>query len=139
RDLRTYRHLVVRESDTRRATRLSIDTAQRWTVSGMSMSIIAARMGFGFGWFSEDKIRDELAAGLLKALPMREGTERFVDLYLVYADRENAGPGTRRLAEVLRETVAGDCVEATRLLESTDRAHAEPQAVPRRPPKRAKP
>jgi DNA-binding transcriptional LysR family regulator len=138
RDLRAYRHLVVRESDTRRATRLSIDTAQRWTVSGMSMSIIAARMGFGFGWFPEEKIRDELAAGLLRALPMREGAERFVELYLVYADRENAGPGTRRLAEVLRETVTADCADATRLLESLDRSRAVSQPAAGRPSKRAK-
>jgi DNA-binding transcriptional LysR family regulator len=104
----------------------------------MSMSIIAARMGFGFGWFPEEKIRDELQAGLLKALPMREGAERFVELYLVYADRDNAGPGTRRLAELLRETVAADCIEATRLLESPDRSRTVAQPAARRPSKRAK-
>jgi len=138
RDLRAHRHLVVRESDARRATRASIDTAQRWTVSGMSMSIIAARLGFGFAWFPEEKIRDELAMGLLKPLPMREGAERFAELYLVYGDRENAGPGTLRLAEILRETVAAECVEATRLLESPDRSRAGPPSASKRPAKRGK-
>src|SRR6185503_16787144 len=33
RDLRAHRQLIVRESDTRRATKVSLDTRQRWTVS----------------------------------------------------------------------------------------------------------
>ncbi len=107
-DLRAYRQLVVRETDTRRATRLSLDTAQRWTVSHMATSMVAASMGFGFGWYSEDRIANEVAAGTLKVLPLREGGERFAQLYLVYADRENAGPGTLRLAQIIREATAAE-------------------------------
>lgn len=118
RDLRAHRRLIVRESDTRRATKSALETAQRWTVSSMSMSIIAARLGFGFAWYPEEKIRDELALGLLKPLPMREGAERSVELYLIFADRDNAGPGVLRLAEILRETCATECLDATSLLES---------------------
>jgi DNA-binding transcriptional LysR family regulator len=119
RDLRAHRHLVVRESDTRRATKAIIDTAQRWTVSHMATSIVAATMGYGFGWYSEDKIRTELAAGTLKALPLREGAERLAQLYLVYADRENAGPGTLRLAGIIQETVAAECLRAREALAQT--------------------
>ena len=36
-----------------------------------------------------------------------EGAERFVTLYLVYADAQAAGPGARRLAAILAEQVAG--------------------------------
>lgn len=110
RDLRAERQLVVRESDTRRATKTTMEAAQRWTVSNMSTSIVAAVLGFGYGWYPEEKIRPELAGGTLKQLPMREGGERFVELYLVYADRENAGPGTLRLAEIIRETTASECI-----------------------------
>jgi DNA-binding transcriptional LysR family regulator len=109
RDLRAHRQLVVRESDARRATKTSIDTAQRWTVSHMSTSIFAASMGFGFGWFPEERIRGELKAGTLKPLPLREGGVRTGQLYLVYADRENAGPGTLRLAEIIHEMVQTEC------------------------------
>jgi len=109
RDLRGYRQLVVRESDAKRATRSSLDTSQRWTVSSMSTSLLAATMGFGFAWFPEEHIRDELAAGSLKPLPMRDGKERFIQLYLVYADRENAGPGVLRLAQIILATVAAEC------------------------------
>jgi DNA-binding transcriptional LysR family regulator len=109
RDLRAHRQLIVRESDTMRATKPSLEAAQRWTVSSMSTSIIAAVQGFGYGWFPEEKIRPELTAGTLKPLPMREGGERFIELYLVFADRENAGPGTLRLAEIIRVHTAGAC------------------------------
>jgi DNA-binding transcriptional LysR family regulator len=110
RDLRAHRQLVVRESGTRRAARTWIEAAQRWTVSHMTTSLEAARAGYGYAWFPEEMIRAELAAGTLKALPMREGGERYAQLYLVYADRDAAGPGVLRLADMLRETVRSECV-----------------------------
>ena len=110
RDLRDHRQLIVRESDALRATKPTLEASQRWTVSHMSTSIVAAVQGFGYGWYPEEKIRPELAAGTLKPLPMREGGERFAQLYLLFADREYAGPGTRRLAEIIRATTASECV-----------------------------
>lgn len=109
RDLRQHRHLVVRESSPERASPASMDVTQRWTVSHIDTAIEAARAGYGFVWLPEEKIRDELAAGTLKALPLGEGAERFAELYLVFADREHAGPGTLRLAEIIREGVASEC------------------------------
>lgn len=110
RDLRAYRHLVVRDSGSRRDTRaLSLEVEQRWTVSSMSTSILAARLGYGFAWFPEDQIRDDLKAGTLKPLPFSEGVERFGELYLILAARDAAGPGTLRLAEIIREGVAAEC------------------------------
>ena len=109
-DLRHHRHLVVRESGTRRDTRTSLDVTQRWTVSHGATSIEAARRGFGFAWFPEEKILKELQEGTLKPLPMGDGGERFAQLYLVLADPDSAGPGTRRLAEILREAVNTECM-----------------------------
>lgn len=109
-DLRRHRHLVVRETGTKRATRvMSLDTTQRWTVSNFDTSIAAVRSGYGFAWYPEERIRDDLRAGSLKPLPMRDGGERFSELYLVLADPDSAGPGTRRLAEIIRETVGIEC------------------------------
>ena len=109
RDLRAQRQLVVRETDARRATKPTLEAAQRWTVSHISTSIAAATLGFGFGWYAEDRIRRELAAGTLKELPMRDGGERFIELYLVHADRDNAGPGTLRLAQIIRARTEEAC------------------------------
>lgn len=109
RDLRPYRHLVLRESSPERAAAPSMETTQRWTVGHLATSIEAARSGYGFAWLPEDRIRDELTAGTLRPLALREGGERFVELYLILGDREHAGPGALRLAEILRKTTATEC------------------------------
>jgi len=108
-DLRAQRQLVVRESGSRRATRPLIEAPQRWTVSHIATSMEAVQKGYGYAWFPEERIRAELAAGTLKPLPLREGGERFGQLYLVFADRDAAGPGTLRLAQIIRESVAEAC------------------------------
>ncbi|HZF14785.1 MAG TPA: LysR family transcriptional regulator [Steroidobacteraceae bacterium] len=114
RDLAAHRHLLVRESGSRRDSRPIMEVEQRWTLTHMATSIEAATRGYGWAWFPEEKIRAELTAGTLKILPVRDGGERFLELYLVYADREGAGPGSLRLAEILREEVARGCTTAAR-------------------------
>jgi len=110
RDLRAYRHLVVRDTgSTRSKAKVSIDAAQRWTVSQLSTSIEAARMGMGFAWFPEEHIRPDLAQGLLEPLDLGEGGERFAQLYLVVPDRELSGPGVLRLADLIRTGVEESC------------------------------
>ena len=108
-DLRAHRQLVVRETGTQRATPPSLEAMQRWTVSNMSTSIIAVRAGHGYAWLPEDKIRDELKEGTLQPVELRDGGERFAQLYLVFADRDAAGPGTLRLAEIIRGLVKSEC------------------------------
>ena len=116
RDLRAHRHLVVRDTGAQRdRSKVSIDAVQRWTVSDMATSIEAARNAMGFAWFPEERIRRELDEGLLKPLPLRAGAERFAELYLVIPDRELAGVGTRRLADIIVKTVAETCPEAARI------------------------
>lgn len=110
RDLRRHRHLVVRDSGTNRDKRAAfLEADQRWTVSNMATSIGAVTRGYGFAWFPEEKIRSELAEGVLKPLPLRDGSERVVDIYMIFPDRDAAGPGTLRLAEIIREAVAKAC------------------------------
>jgi DNA-binding transcriptional LysR family regulator len=105
-DLRQHRQLVIRDSGSRRERNVSwLGSEQRWTVSHKATSIHAATMGLGFAWFAADTIRGELAAGTLKPLPLREGAERLGQLYLVFADRECAGPGARRLAALIEQRV----------------------------------
>jgi len=113
RDFRPHRHLVLRESSPDRGTEVSMRTTQRWTVGQFSTLIEAARSGHGFAWLPEEAIRPQLAAGTLKPLPLHEGAQRYADLYLVFADREHAGPGTTRLAQIIRAAVASECVNAT--------------------------
>jgi DNA-binding transcriptional LysR family regulator len=108
-DLRKHRHLIIRDTGSQRRSGSWLGAEQSWTVSQKATSIHAAVMGLGFAWFPEDTVRGELERGELKPLPLREGAERWAELYLVFADRDYAGPGARRLAEILREDVAGSC------------------------------
>lgn len=108
-DLRKHRHLMIRDSGSQRRAGSWLRAEQTWTVSHKATSIHAACMGLGFAWFPQDTIRGELERGELKALPLREGAERWAELYLVFADRDYAGPGALRLAALIREHVEQQC------------------------------
>lgn len=114
-DLKTHRHLVIRDTGSKRVRATSVIADQRWTVSNKASSIRAATLGLGFAWFPEDSIREELASGQLKVLSLREGSERYATLYLVFADRDAAGRGARRLAGIIRESVERLCPDAGKI------------------------
>lgn len=124
RDLRPYRQLVIRDSAQSRVRESGawLGAEQRWTVSHKATSIAAAKMGLGFAWFAEETIRKELESGELKQLPLREGGERYAELYLVFADRDYPGRGAWRLGEIIRDEVGGLCQLAARVA----RGEAEP-------------
>jgi DNA-binding transcriptional LysR family regulator len=115
-DLRRHRHLVIRDSGTQRERSGGWLNENRWTVSHKATSIHAVTLGLGYAWFPEEAIRSEVEAGALKPLELESGAEKLGTLYLIYADREAAGPGTRRLAEIIRERVKEACrAEGTRV------------------------
>ncbi|HSW14316.1 MAG TPA: LysR family transcriptional regulator [Solimonas sp.] len=111
RDLRRHRQLVMRDSAQQRTRETGgwQLAEQRWTVSHKATWIAAATMGLGFSWFPEETIREELQRGQLKPLPLREGRERYAELYLVYADRDYPGRAAWRLGELIREGIAQLC------------------------------
>jgi DNA-binding transcriptional LysR family regulator len=108
-DLRAHRHLVVRDSGVQRTRSGGWLNEKRWTVSHKATSIHAACMGAGYAWFPEDTVRAEIDSGRLVRLPLAEGAERHATLYLVIADTELAGPGTLRLAGLLKERTSAAC------------------------------
>ena len=108
-DLRQHRHLVVRDSGALRSRSGGWLNEQRWTVTSKATSIRAACMGLGYAWYPEENIREELDSGRLAPLPLEQGRERYVTLYLIHADRDAAGPGVRRLAAIIAERTAEIC------------------------------
>jgi DNA-binding transcriptional LysR family regulator len=133
-DLREHRHLVIRDTGSQRRSGSWLGAEQSWTVSQKATSIHAAVMGLGFAWYPEDTVRGELERGELKPLPLREGGERWADLYLVFADRDYAGPGALRLAEIIREHVADQC----RRMGQEPAQDAGQNPVPQRPAESAR-
>jgi DNA-binding transcriptional LysR family regulator len=111
-DLRQHRHLIIRDTGSQRRSGSWLGAEQSWTVSHKATSIHAAGLGLGFAWYAEEWVRGDLARGVLKQLPLREGGERWGTLYLVFADRDYAGPGALRLAEIIRAEVAAQPAHA---------------------------
>ena len=108
-DLRAQRHIVVRDSGAQRTRDTGWLNELRWTVSNKATSLRALTMGLGYAWLAEDTAREEIARGALAPLPLREGAERFGALYLIFPDRDAAGPGAQRLVAILREEIAREC------------------------------
>lgn len=108
-DLRQHRHMVIRDSGIQRAREAGWLNEQRWTVSHKATSLHAVTLGYGYAWFPDEAIRAELERGALLPVPLREGAERTGSLYLVFADRDAAGPGALRLADIIRTKVKEEC------------------------------
>lgn len=109
-DMRQYRQIIVRDSGQyRRRTEGWQEADQRWTVSHIKTSLDAIRMGLGYAWLPDAYTHEHIAEGRLKYLPVEVGSAREVTTYLTFADRDFAGPATRRLAEVLKEHLPAMC------------------------------
>lgn len=109
-DMRNYRQLIVRDSGQyRRHTVGWQEAEQRWTVSSISTSLEAIRMGLGYAWLPDAYTYADIAAGKLKYLPVEVDSLREGTVNLVYADKDFAGPATRKLAEVFKEHLPKAC------------------------------
>lgn len=108
-DLRQHRHIVTRDSGIQRTRSAGFLNEQRWTVSHKATSLHAVLLGYGYAWFPDDAIRGEIERGALVPVPLREGGERTGTLYLIFADRDAAGPGALRLADIIRANVKAEC------------------------------
>jgi len=102
-DMRQYRQIIVRDSGIyRRRSEGWQEAEQRWTVSHIRTSIDAVRMGLGYASLPESYVEEDIVSGRLQYLPVEAGSERQVTTYLTFADRDFAGPATRRLGEILK-------------------------------------
>jgi DNA-binding transcriptional LysR family regulator len=63
----------------------------------------------GYAWLPDAYTYEDIEAGRLKYLPVEIGLVREVTTYLTFADRDFAGPATRRLAEILKEHLPKMC------------------------------
>jgi DNA-binding transcriptional LysR family regulator len=108
-DLRAHRHIVVRDSGAQRTRDTGWLNELRWTVSNKATSLRALTMGLGYAWLAEDTAREEIERGALAPLPLREGGEKTGTLYLMFPDRDAAGPGAQRLVAILCEEIAREC------------------------------
>lgn len=106
-DLTQHLHIVVRDSGHTSPLDLGwLGSTQRWTVTNPATRLEMIAGGLGFGWLARHKIEEQLAAGTLKALPLRSGQKRRLSLALVVADAERPGPAACQLVAIIKRVVA---------------------------------
>lgn len=109
-DMRQHRQIIVRDSGQyRRHSEGWQEADQRWTVSHIKTSLDAIRLGLGYAWLPDAYTQEDIANGRLKYLPVEVGAVREVTTYLTFADRDFAGPATRKLAEILKQYLPRMC------------------------------
>lgn len=110
-DLKQHRQLFVRESDQRRQHNPAwVGSEQRITMTTMGTRIQALCEGLGFCWSPVLKIQRELQQGLLKPIELVQDSRSQVNLYLILADEQSAGPATLALAKQIRTKVQKTCL-----------------------------
>lgn len=102
-DLRLHRQIVVSDSGSRDIDSGWLGSEQRLTVTNIQTSITAACQGLGYAWYPALKIQHELDNGLLKALPLSAGGKKNIQLSMIYADGNYAGPATRMFGQLLQQ------------------------------------
>lgn len=102
-ELQSHRQIVLRDTGTKREQDAGwLGAQQRWTVSHFSSSISLVKTGLAFAFLPDKWIKEELKNGSLRLIPLQEGYQRSLPLYLMFADKPNAGPATRALAELVQ-------------------------------------
>ncbi len=108
-DLRTERQVIIRDSGHSHSQDVGWQSSeQRWLVSHIDTAIETVLYGMGFCWLPHHKIEKKLTDGLLKAIPLREGSLYRVPLHMAFGQQEIPGPATRLFAEILQQVVTAD-------------------------------
>ncbi len=120
-DLKRERQIVTMDSGKARTDAGWLGAEQRWSVNHMAIAIEQVSQGLGFAWLPITRIRNQIKLGTLKPIPLKDGGTRFVQSYLVFKDPDQAGPGTKKLAELLTHICTeGNCSNQATLSPQAD-------------------
>ncbi len=102
-DLQSQMQVVVRDSGQRQPRDAGwLGAEQRWTVGSLATSVAFVSSGLGFAWLPRHMIERELAEGILKPLPLIQGSIRRPQFYLYTNPDKPLGPATRILIELIK-------------------------------------
>jgi len=105
-ELQSHRQIVLRDTGTKRKQDSGwLGAQQRWTVSHFSSSISLVKTGLAFAFLPDKWIKEELKDGSLHLIQLQERLQRSLPLYLMFADKPNAGPATRALSELIQTKI----------------------------------
>ena len=112
-ELRSHRQIVLRDTGTKQKVDAGwLAAQQRWTVSHFSTSIELLKSGLAFAFIPSKWLASPLAKGELEIIPLSQGFERKIPLYLMFSDQNTSGPATKALAGLigdhLRSSIGSD-------------------------------
>ena len=107
-DLKAFRQIVLRDSGAKRIDAGWLAAEKRWTVSTANTSLRMIKNKMGFAWLPETHIHDELSSGELLPLDIDVESRRQITAYLIFSDKDYAGPATRKLADILKRLCLND-------------------------------
>ncbi len=103
-ELRSHRQIVLRDTGTKRKIDAGwLGAQQRWTVSHFSTSIELLKSGLAFAFIPSRWVASPIAKGELELIPLEQGQERKIPLFLMFSDQNSAGPATKALASLIAE------------------------------------
>ena len=105
-DLTRHVQVVVRDSGLKHPRDEGwLGAEHRCTVSSMEASLATVKAGLAYAWLPEHVVAASLRDGTLEALPLVNGRERRVPLYLVLVHSEVAGPAARAAVECFQRHI----------------------------------
>ncbi len=103
-ELRSHRQIVLRDTGTKRKIDAGwLGAQQRWTVSHFSTSIELLKSGLAFAFIPSRWVASPLSKAELAKIPLEQGQERKIPLFLMFSDQNSAGPATKALASLITE------------------------------------
>ncbi len=106
-ELRSMRQVVLGDTGTFREQDSGwLQADQRWTVSHFSTSIKLLRSGLVFAFLPQNWIEQELAEGSLQRIPLAPSMDRLLQVHMMLADNQAAGPATKALYETIFEKLS---------------------------------
>ena len=106
-ELRSMRQVVLGDTGTFREQDSGwLQADQRWTVSHFSTSIKLLRSGLVFAFLPQNWIEEELAEGSLQRIPLAPSMDRLLQVHMMLADNQAAGPATKALYETIFEKLS---------------------------------
>src|SRR5580704_4147759 len=105
-DVTRHVQVVVRDSGLKHPRDEGwLGAERRCTVSSMEASLATVKAGLAYAWLPEHVVAASLRDGALKALPLANGRERRVPLYLVLVHSAVAGPAARAAVECFQRHI----------------------------------
>lgn len=100
-ELENWRQVVTRDSGVKRQQDVGwLGSEQRITTSHFMTSLEVIKRGLAFGWLPTGYSQQDIESGELRALPLEQGQKYSVNLFLVNARGDRAGPASRLLMDL---------------------------------------